>query len=1084
MDDSKKSHRKSQAGPKAAKKKEREQEKKGHKDNSNNVNPKAFAFKSAVKAAKAFRRNQDLNTKKHHVPLVDRSALEAPPIIVSVVGPPRVGKTTLIKDLVKRYTKHNLTEVKGPVTVVSGKHRRITFVECKNDLNSMIDVAKISDLVLLLIDASFGYEMETFEFLNICQVHGFPKIMGVLTHLDYFKDNKKLRKTKKRLKNRFWTEIYQGAKLFYLSGLINERYSKNEILNLSRFISVMKFRPLVWRNTHPYLLADRVEDLTNPEEKRANPKCDRTVSLYGYVKGTNLKKQMKVHIAGMGDYYMKDVSVLPDPCPLPSKDKKKKSLNEKDKLLYAPMADVGEILYDKDAVYIDVGGKNNNNNDNVEKSDGEKMLEKLASASTTINDRVEESQVQLFRKSAALKSSEGVQVFDDEQRKIQMPGEEEVVYDTEGRVRRRAVFSQKDGSDDDDDDDDSDDDDDDDEDSENGMGIFDHNENEEKDETLAYADTDSELENDENEKIVYNPKKKRVNLMNLVYGKDSGEGVNESNALDDDETNSDFLTIKRKVKDGSNVDKFESAAGIKAESEWTDAEKIESIRNKFVTGEWDEDEDAEKVLQEDDEVYGDFEDLETGVVHKEEEEEDEEEESIEEKKKKQKEDFDAEYDGIKDDTAVFFEKEKESKDEQAKKNRAEFEEDDEYSRILYEGFKQGSYVRIEIERIPYEFIEHFDPTFPVLLGGLLMNEENLGHLQVRMKKHRWHKKILKNNDPLVFSIGWRRFESTPLLSIQDHNMRNRMLKYTPEHMHCMATFYGPLTPPNTGVLAVQSVSKNLTSFRISATGVVVELDQSFTVVKKLKLTGTPTKIFKKTAFIKDMFTSSLEIAKFEGAGIRTVSGIRGEIKKSGGHKVPDGTFRATFEDKILMSDIVFLRTWYPVKPLSYYNPVTSLLLEDKGAWTGMRSVGQIRQEEKIKIPYKHDSKYTPIVRQERRFNSLKIPKALQKDLPFASKPKLPTKRNKPTLTTKRAVLMSSSEKKNYTLLQQLNTLRNEKTAIRKEKNVARMKEKVKQKMIEERKWSDQKKSEKRKFFRDVGQEEKRRAFKAQKTQQK
>lgn len=33
----------------------------------------------------------------------------------------------------------------------------------------MIDLAKVADLVLLLTDASFGFEMEIFEFLNICQ---------------------------------------------------------------------------------------------------------------------------------------------------------------------------------------------------------------------------------------------------------------------------------------------------------------------------------------------------------------------------------------------------------------------------------------------------------------------------------------------------------------------------------------------------------------------------------------------------------------------------------------------------------------------------------------------------------------------------------------------------------------------------------------------------------------------------------------------------------------------------------------------------------------------------------------------------
>lgn len=45
--------------------------------------------------------------------------------------------------------------------------------------------------------------------------------------------------------------------------------------------------------------------------------------------------------------------MLPDPCPLPS-TVKKRGLNEKERLLYAPMADVGGLLYDKDAVYIDI----------------------------------------------------------------------------------------------------------------------------------------------------------------------------------------------------------------------------------------------------------------------------------------------------------------------------------------------------------------------------------------------------------------------------------------------------------------------------------------------------------------------------------------------------------------------------------------------------------------------------------------------------------------------------------------------------------------------------------------------------------
>lgn len=200
---------------------------------------------------------------------------------------------------------------------------------------------------------------ETFEFLNILQSHGFPKVIGILTHLDLIKKAAALKDTKKALKKRFWTEIYQGAKLFYLSGVLNGRYPDNEIMNLSRFISVMKFRPLVFRNSHPYLLADRIEDLTPRELIRSTQgKCDRTVTLYGYLRGTNLRQGTQVHIPGIGDLDIKTVAKLSDPCPLPNADsEKRRKLSEKQKLLvHAPMSDVGGIIYDKDAVYINVPG--------------------------------------------------------------------------------------------------------------------------------------------------------------------------------------------------------------------------------------------------------------------------------------------------------------------------------------------------------------------------------------------------------------------------------------------------------------------------------------------------------------------------------------------------------------------------------------------------------------------------------------------------------------------------------------------------------------------------------------------------------
>lgn len=334
--------------------------------------------------------------------MVDKTPDEPPPVLIAVVGPPRVGKSTLINNLIKSFTRTNVTDINGPITIVTSKKRRITIIECNNDINSMIDIAKCADLVLLMCDASFGFEMEIFEFLNICQVHGMPKIMGILTHLDAIKNAKTLKRRKKELKHRFWTEVYDGAKLFYLSGIIHGEYLRNEIKNLGRFISIMKFRPLTWRGAHSYLLADRMEDITNTEEIRLHPKCDRDVVLYGYVRGVPMNKENMVHVAGLGDLRIHELSALPDPCPLPSREKKR-NLLEKERLLYGPMSGVGGIVYDKDAVYIELQGSHSHRKDG--NTEQEELVQALIDKKDTLDVQMENQEFRFFSEGAVTTSS-------------------------------------------------------------------------------------------------------------------------------------------------------------------------------------------------------------------------------------------------------------------------------------------------------------------------------------------------------------------------------------------------------------------------------------------------------------------------------------------------------------------------------------------------------------------------------------------------------------------------------------------------------------------------------------------------------
>ncbi|OCF73884.1 ribosome biogenesis protein BMS1 [Kwoniella mangroviensis CBS 8886] len=1129
MEQSHRTHHKPSAGNKHAKK---DAAKGIDRTGGKGFNPKAFTNTSFRAADRAARRTAEKDQRRLHVPLVNRNPeerkvtsakgqgmdegkLPPPPIVVGIVGPPGVGKSTLLRSLVRRYTKHNLNQPQGPITVVSGKTRRITFIECGNDLNSMIDLGKVVDL-------------ETFEFLNILQSHGFPKVIGLLTHLDLIKKASTLKDTKKRLKHRFWTEIYQGAKLFSLSGVMNGRYPDAEINLLSRFISVMKFRPLVFRNQHPYLLADRIQDMTPRELIRENPKIDRTITLYGYLRGPNLPpRNAKIHIPGAGDLEVKNVERLSDPCPLPTlESERRRKMGEKAKLIHAPMSDVGGVMYDKDAVYINVPGSFTKGGD-APHGEGEKMVMDLQDANRTFADGIQNSEIRLFgHSSAPLEVSQQQRVrraaaprsggpmlgsADDEEYDSDEDGEDLEDEDGEGMVNGFDNESEEEGdvryaeSDSDNDD------------LEFATGF-------EQDGKIVNID-DEDIDGEENDDIEDDDEDeddedvpqwkrnlsdraatsfaermgKRRDLMSLIYNselspEEIAAGKTRPSSADAESSRmaqgDDLFQISREENKGDEGDQLKEPVDDEAlKAKWDDEEMLNSLKEMFISGPVGEVDAEGNPYEEDGEGFEDLEDgdddeedgdgvpyvgvkpsaADSGLDH-----ETARAQAAAKKQAALKGKFDEQYDNDSDDDGDkmdFYDQQKNEMAKQRQLNEDEFQGIDIDARAQIEGYRSGMYVRLEITEVPCEMIEHFDPRFPIIVGGLLAAEERFGYLTVRIKRHRWFTRTLKTNNPIIFSLGWRRFQSLPIYHLDDHSIRNRLLKYTPEHMHCYATFYGPVSAPNTGFCAFNSLTDDSPGFRVSATGVVLDIDRSTKIVKKLKLTGTPYKIFKNTAFIKDMFNSALEVAKFEGANIKTVSGIRGQVKKA--QSKPDGAFRATFEDKILMRDIVFLRAWYSIEPKKLYNPVCSLLLADKGVWRGMRLTGQIRRDEGIKTPLEINSAYKPIERTTRRFNTLKVPRKLEASLPYASKTKAVAPQKKPTYLQSRAVVMTDEEKKAVTLLQQIQTLKKDKVARRKEKQEERRKEHRKKVGVVDEKLQAKLKEEKKERFKMEGLKRKR-----------
>ncbi|RSL49896.1 hypothetical protein CEP54_012217 [Fusarium duplospermum] len=1112
-------------------------DRKEKKEHTGERNPKAFAFARPGKLQRQAARSQDIREKRLHVPLVDRLPDEAPPRLVTIVGPPGVGKTTLLKSLVRRYAKETITDPQGPITVVTSKKQRLTFVECPNELEAMVDIAKVADIVLLMIDGNYGFEMETMEFLNILAATGMPgNVFGILTHLDLFRKPQALKDAKKRLKKRLWTELYQGAHLFYLSGVMNGRYPDREIHNLSRFLSVMKNpRPLIWRNSHPYSIIDSFRDITHPTKIEEDPKCDRSIVLSGYLRGTNFASQgQRVHVPGLGDFTVSNMEVLPDPCPTPAMEQAlakitgktgRRRLDEKEKKLHAPMSDRSGLKIEGDAIWItrEKGFNFDKDDENAERGEGEEMIVGLQAERKLLGQM--EGGVQLFKGGG----------------KVEAVPEEE---DTGRKTQRKARFAERDESDDEENEDDEgfvsgDDEDNSDAEVEFNEGKLgkmfrkDADKNVDEDD-LAFADSDSDLgsmseaeEVDDDEEYDSDEEaaalrwkdnltgnalklhgKRRTyhtgDLARLMYDdsmtpedalkrwRGDDDESEEENIEDDDDD--DFFKKSKQEKEDAVEDRsiplydYEDLA-----AKWAEERNVEALRRKFTSAalaagdddDDDDDDDMEGGEDSDDEGDGVFEDLEA-------EEQDEEEKQPEtandieaerEKNAKRKEELKMRFeeedrDGFLNDKSNarkeggdiqefgeddWYEAQKAMIQKQLDINKDEFSNLDERQRTAVEGYRAGKYAKIILENVPAEFVSLFDARRPIVVGGLSPTEDRFGFLQVRIKRHRWHKRILKSNDPLIFSLGWRRFQTMPIYSTTDSRTRNRMLKYTPEHMHCFSTIYGPLIAPNSGFVCFNSLSGSTAGFRIAATGTVLSVDESTEIVKKLKLTGTPAKIYKNTAFIKDMFNSSLEIAKFEGASIKTVSGIRGQIKRA--LSKPEGHFRATFEDKILLSDIVFLRAWYPVKPHRFYNPVTNLI-----GWQPMRLTGEVRRAQGVATPQLKNSQYRSIERETRHFNPLRVPRALAAELPFKSQITETKKQKRDTYMKKRAVIMApgSEEKKARALMQQMLTIRNDAAAKRrakKEENRAAFQKKL---ADNEEKKEAREKRETKEFWRKNG----------------
>lgn len=212
------------------------------------------------------------------------------------------------------------------------------------------------------------------------------------------------------------------------------------------------------------------------------------------------------------------------------------------------------------------------------------------------------------------------------------------------------------------------------------------------------------------------------------------------------------------------------------------------------------------------------------------------------------------------------------------------------------------------------------------------------------------------------------------------------------------------------------------------------------IYKKLNLIGKVYQVNGSTSFVKGMFTSSLEANKFLLSNIKTISGIRGVIKKNVS-KI--GNVRCTFEAPVLKNDTVFLSTFVKVCIQEhFYDNINNYHKRKK----------EILDDNKIKTEKESDEE----VFENFIGNEIKIQKEIKKPIMHRLIRKLPLYKRleRQTIENEELLIKNNEKMKNFikTKRKELNDnfQKEEKEKIHENKNLEKEKNRIKKEGIYKR----------------------------------
>jgi pre-rRNA-processing protein TSR1 len=243
----------------------------------------------------------------------------------------------------------------------------------------------------------------------------------------------------------------------------------------------------------------------------------------------------------------------------------------------------------------------------------------------------------------------------------------------------------------------------------------------------------------------------------------------------------------------------------------------------------------------------------------------------------------------------------------------------------------GSYVSITIENVPPVAFNRISQEGLISVVSLLPHENKVSVLHMALSQTtqcdtKPNDAPVKSKDILTFRCGWRTWQSRPVFSQNNLNSdKHKFERYLPKDgAFFAASIFGPVTYTPCPVLVYRVDDTG--GMELVAHGSMLGADADRIVVKRIILTGYPTRVHKRNATVKYMFYNPDDVKWFKPAGLTTKHGLQGNIIQSVGDH---GTMKCLFNAPVKQHDTVCLPLYKRIFP----KYATSESMDEKGCVT-------------------------------------------------------------------------------------------------------------------------------------------------------